>query len=196
MSASHDFDKGDAGREERSSRAHAREDCEHWRVGNLLHPASNAIALHSDSYSHHFRLTALSKPFNGRLAQVELTTGRLHVRRAKNGSPSVHPMQGDEIRALRRLQREQGLSSHVFMSERDGPMTPKAFHALFGRIGSRAKMQFPIHPHMLRHGCGYALANAGHDTRALQAWLGHRNIQHTVRYTELAPDRFKNFWRD
>jgi site-specific recombinase XerD len=54
----------------------------------------------------------------------------------------------------------------------------------------------PIHPHMLRHGCGYALANAGHDTRALQAWLGHKNIQHTVRYTELAPDRFKNFWRD
>jgi integrase len=128
-------------------------------------------------------------------SQVELATGRLHVRRAKNGSPSVHPMQGDEIRALRRLQREQGLSSHVFMSERDGPMTPKAFHALFGRVGSRAKMQFLIHPHMLRHGCGYALANAGHDTRALQAWLGHRNIQHTVRYTELAPDRFKNFWR-
>ena len=55
-----------------------------------------------------------------------------------------------------------------------GPMTPKAFHAHFGRIGARAKMQFPIHPHMLRHGCGYALANAGHDTRALQAWLGHR----------------------
>jgi type 1 fimbriae regulatory protein FimB/type 1 fimbriae regulatory protein FimE len=85
-------------------------------------------------------------------------------------------MQGDEIRALRRLQREQGASSHVFMTERDGPMTPKAFHALFGRIGARAKMQFPIHPHMLRHGCGYALANAGHDTRALQAWLGHKNI--------------------
>ena len=58
------------------------------------------------------------------------------------------------------------------MTERDGPMTPKAFHALFGRIGARAKMQFPVHPHMLRHGCGYALANAGHDTRALQAWLG------------------------
>jgi integrase len=128
-------------------------------------------------------------------SQVELASGRLHVRRAKNGSPSVHPMQGDEIRALRRLQREQGPSSHVFMTERDGPMTPKAFHALFGRIGARAKLQFPVHPHMLRHGCGYALANAGHDTRALQAWLGHKNIQHTVRYTELAPDRFKDFWR-
>src|SRR5438309_1649120 len=72
-------------------------------------------------------------------------------------------------------------------------MTPKAFHALFGRIGERAKMPFPVHPHMLRHDCGYALANAGHDTRALQAWLGHKNIEHTVRYTELAPDRFKNF---
>jgi hypothetical protein len=60
-------------------------------------------------------------------------------------------------------------------------MTPKAFHALFGRIGSRAKMQFPIHPHMLRHGCGYALANAGHDTRALQAWLGHKNTRFGTR---------------
>jgi integrase len=113
-------------------------------------------------------------------SQVELNTGRLHVRRAKSGSPSVHPMQGDEIRALRRLQREQGPSSHVFMTERGGPMTPKAYHALFGRIGMWAKMPFPVHPHMLRHGCGYALANAGHDTRALQAWLGHKNIQHTV----------------
>jgi len=79
------------------------------------------------------------------------------------------------------------LSSH--------PPSTWAFHALFGRIGERAKMPFPVHPHMLRHGCGYALANAGHDTRALQAWLGHKNIQHTVRYAELAPDRFKNFWR-
>jgi integrase len=143
-------------------------------------------------YRHGLRASELC---NLQWSQVELTTGRLHVRRAKNGSPSAHPMQGDEIRALRRLQREQGLSSHVFMSERDAPMTPKAFHALFGRIGARAKMRFPIHPHMLRHGCGYALANASHDTRALQAWLGHKNIQHTVRYTELAPDRFKDFWR-
>jgi integrase len=127
--------------------------------------------------------------------QVELATGRLHVRRAKGGSSSVHPLQGDEIRALRRLQREQGASPHVFSSERGGPMTPKAFHGLFARIGVRAEMPFPVHPHMLRHGCGYALANAGHDTRSLQAYLGHKNIQHTVRYTELAPERFKNFWR-
>jgi type 1 fimbriae regulatory protein FimB/type 1 fimbriae regulatory protein FimE len=75
-------------------------------------------------------------------------------------------------------------------------MSPKSFGTLFTRLGKRAAMPLFIHPHMLRHGCGYALANAGHDTRALQAWLGHRNIQHTVRYTELAADRFKNFWRD
>ena len=56
-------------------------------------------------------------------------------------------------------------------------------------------MSFPIHPHMLRHACGFKLANVGHDTRALQHYLGHKNIQHTVRYTEMAPDRFKYFWR-
>jgi site-specific recombinase XerD len=80
-------------------------------------------------------------------------------------------------------------------SGREAPgaiVRPAIIDRLFGRIGARAKMPFPIHPHMLRHGCGYALANAGHDTRALQAWLGHKNIQHTVRYTELAPDRFRN----
>jgi type 1 fimbriae regulatory protein FimB/type 1 fimbriae regulatory protein FimE len=129
--------------------------------------------------------------------QIELNGGRLHVHRLKSGTPSVHTMQGDEIRSLRRLQREQGGGgeAYCFVSERGGPMTPKAFHALFGRIGRRAAMPFEVHPHMLRHGCGYALANAGHDSRAIQAWLGHKNIQHTVRYTELAPNRFRNFWR-
>ena len=101
-------------------------------------------------------------------------------------------MQGDEIRALRRLQREQAAGPHVFATECGGLLAPKSFHTMISRLGS--KMPFSIHPHMLRHACGYALANAGHDTRALQAWLGHRNIQHTVRYTELAPDRFRNFW--
>src|SRR5215813_8911680 len=99
--------------------------------------------------------------------QVELNTGHLHVRRSKRGTPSVHPMQGDEIRALRRLQREQEASPHVFASERGGPMSAKSFGTLFERLGRRAGMPFTIFPHMLRHACGYALANAGHDTRAL-----------------------------
>ena len=74
-------------------------------------------------------------------------------------------------------------------------MSSKSWGNHFERLGRRAGMPFQIFPHMLRHSCGFALANAGHDTRSLQAWLGHRNIQHTVRYTELAPDRFKLFWK-
>ena len=77
-----------------------------------------------------------------------------------------------------------------------GPIGPIGFHRLIQRLGEAAKMPFPIHPHMLRHACGFKLANDGHDTRSLQHYLGHKNIQHTVRYTEMAPDRFKDFWRD
>src|SRR5262249_3893894 len=120
----------------------------------------------------------------------------LHVRRVKQGTPSTHPVVGDELRALRRLQREQEpKSAFVFTSERGAPFANRGFQALVERLGVAAKLEIKAHPHMLRHACGYALANKGHDTRALQAYLGHRNIQHTVRYTELAPDRFKDFWR-
>jgi site-specific recombinase XerD len=83
--------------------------------------------------------------------------------------------------------------TYSFPSAAVGPI---GFHRLIQRLGEAAKMPFPIHPHMLRHACGFKLANDGHDTRALQHYLGHKNIQHTVRYTEMAPDRFKDFWRD
>jgi site-specific recombinase XerD len=83
----------------------------------------------------------------------------------------------------------------VFTSERGGPMTDSNVRKLIAPLGEEAKLPFPAHPHQLRHACGYALANAGHDTRSLQHWLGHKNITHTVRYTELTPDRFKDFWR-
>ena len=130
-------------------------------------------------------------------SQVEFgRSASLHVRRVKNGKPSVHPLRGDEIRALRELRRQSSDSGYVFATERGGPFTSDAVNRLIKRIGERAGMPFQMHCHMLRHGCGYALANAGHDTRAIQDWLGHRSIQHTVRYTELAPTRFKDFWRD
>src|SRR5262245_11750403 len=99
-------------------------------------------------------------------SQVDFHAGTLRVNRRKQGSPSTHPLTGEETRALRRLRRENEKSPFVFLTERDGPMTPKAFHALFGRIGQRAKMPFAVHPHMLRHTCGYLLANKGHDTRS------------------------------
>src|SRR3984885_5100933 len=128
--------------------------------------------------------------------QVDFKTATLHVRRAKKGTPSTHPILGDELGALRRLQREQEPRlSFVFTSERGAPFTTAGFARMVERAGAGAKLGFKAHPHMLRHACGYALANKGHDTRALQAYLGHKNIQHTVRYTELASTRFKEFWR-
>jgi integrase len=125
--------------------------------------------------------------------QVELGRNAvLHVRRVKNGMPSTHPLQGDEMRALRALPRD---STFVFTSERGAPFTRAGFAKMVARLGVEAGFKFGVHPHMLRHACGYALANRGHHTRALQAYLGHKNIQHTVRYTELSPMRFKDFWR-
>jgi type 1 fimbriae regulatory protein FimB/type 1 fimbriae regulatory protein FimE len=127
--------------------------------------------------------------------QVDFATATLHVRRVKRGTPSTHPVMGDELRALRRLHREQfPTSPFMFTSERGAPFGTAGFARMIERAGHAARLPFKIHPHMLRHACGYALANKGHDTRALQAYLGHRNIQHTVRYTELAPGRFKEFW--
>ncbi len=132
-----------------------------------------------------------------RWEQIDFRTAALHVRRVKQGTPSTHPIVGDELRALGRLQREQQPKApFVFTSERGAPFTTAGFARMIERAGRIAKLSFKAHPHMLRHACGYALANRGHDTRALQAYLGHRNIQHTVRYTELSPMRFKNFWRE
>lgn len=145
------------------------------------------------AYHHGLRVSEL---VDLRWDQVDFRTAMLHVRRVKQGTPSTHPILGDELRALRRLQREQDPASpFVFTSERGAPFTTAGFARMVERAGMAAKLSFKTHPHMLRHACGYALANKGHDTRALQAYLGHKNIQHTVRYTELAPTRFKDFWR-
>jgi integrase len=131
-----------------------------------------------------------------RWEQVDFNRATLHVRRVKQGTPSVHPLSGPELRALRRLQRESEGSPFVFVSERAAPFTTAGFARMIERVAATGGLGLKVHPHMLRHACGFALANAGHDTRALQAYLGHKNIQHTVRYTELAPDRFKAFWKD
>ena len=146
------------------------------------------------AYRHGLRAAEL---VDLRWDQVDFKSATLHVRRVKQGAPSVHPILGDELRALRRLQREQDpRSPFVFTSERGAPFTTAGFARMVERAGLEAKLSFKAHPHMLRHACGYALANKGHDTRALQAYLGHKNIQHTVRYTELSPTRFNDFWRD
>jgi integrase len=133
-----------------------------------------------------------------RWEQFDLASAVMHVRRVKNGTPSTHPLTGRELRALRRLRREQDSASpFVFLSERGAPMTTPGFARILQRAAPAAGLEgLRVHPHMLRHACGFKLANDGVDTRSIQAYLGHRNIAHTVRYTELSPGRFRDFWRD
>ena len=145
------------------------------------------------AYRHALRVSELVAL---RKDQVDFEQGTLHVNRLKNGVPSVHPLRGLEIRTLRQLWRDYPESPYIFVSERGGPMTASNVRKVIAMVGKLAELGFPVHPHMLRHATGFYLASKGQDTRAIQAYMGHKNIQHTVRYTELAPDRFKNFWKD
>ena len=118
--------------------------------------------------------------------QVNLESARLYVRRRKNGLESTQPLTGRELRVLRVLQREAAGSPFVFNTERGSGITEDNVRKIVERAGQAARFPFKVHPHMLRHACGYALANKGTDTRTIQDYLGHRSIQHTVRYTKLA----------
>jgi type 1 fimbriae regulatory protein FimB/type 1 fimbriae regulatory protein FimE len=146
------------------------------------------------AYRHGLRASEL---VGLRWDDLDLNHGRLHVRRSKGGENTVHPIGGKEIRALRRLQRESIVQSlYVFVSERGAPLSVAGYQRMVARAGKAAKFPFLVHSHMLRHSTGYKLANDGQDTRAIQAYLGHRSIVSTQRYTALAPDRFKKFWKD
>ncbi len=168
-------------------------------VERLLEAAKGNRHGHRDAtmiliaYRHGLRASEL---VDLRWDQIDFNHATLHVRRVKAGTPATHPLTGLELRALRKLQRESKPSPFVFVSERGTPFTTAGFARMLERAADAAGLKLKVHPHMLRHACGFKLANDGVDTRALQAYLGHRNIQHTVRYTELAPTRFKNFWRD
>jgi integrase len=148
------------------------------------------------AYRHGLRASELVEL---RWDDIDFRHGKLHIRRAKGGQASVHPIGGREIRALRRLQREmpEGVRSvHIFVSERLAPLSVAGYQRMVARAGENAGFPFLVHSHMLRHSCGYKLANDGHDTRAIQHYLGHRSITSTVRYTALSSDRFKSFWKD
>ena len=159
------------------------------QVGRHRHRDRTMILL---AYRHGFRVSELASL---RWDQVDLKQGHLHVTRLKNGTPSTHPLRGPEIRALRRLKRDYA-GPYLFVTERGGPVTTSTVRKLVARAGKKAGIEFPVHPHMLRHATGFYLANEGIDTRAIQHYLGHRQISHTTRYTELAADRFNGFWKD
>ena len=187
-------------RRRRNAEVRAREYLTDSEVDRLIKTAASNRYGHRDAtmilvaYRHGLRVAELVAL---RWDAIDFGHGRLHVSRVKGSAESVHPLSGRELRALRRHKREQEPPSpFIFTSERGAPFTPAGFRKMIARLGVAAGFDFPVHPHMLRHACGYKLANDGHDTRSLQAYLGHKNIQHTVRYTELAPMRFKNFWHD
>ena len=128
--------------------------------------------------------------------QVKLEAKKLHVERMKNGDDSVHYLEADELMALRRLRRDYPDSDYVFCSERQGPLSSRTVHWIVARAGEFAGIKFSIHPHMLRHSKGFQLAGKGIDTRAIQAYFGHKNIQHTANYTKLEKPQFKGFGKD
>src|SRR5262245_23614692 len=187
-------------RRKRNAEVRAREYLTDGEIARLIDAAGKNRYGHRDAtmvlvaYRHGLRASEL---VTLRWDAIDFAHGRMHVSRVKGSPESVHPLSGRELRALRRLRREQpSVSPFIFTSERGAPFTPGGFRKMVARLGLAADLGFPVHPHMLRHTCGFKLANDGVDTRSLQAYLGHRNIQHTVRYTELAPTRFKNFWHD
>jgi type 1 fimbriae regulatory protein FimB len=134
-----------------------------------------------------------------RLAQVDIDSRILHVERLKKGLSTTHPLRPDELRAIKAwLAERKRLNPEgdaFFVSERRTPLSRKTAWVAICDYGKKASLAVPAHPHMLRHACGYALADQGADTRLIQDYLGHRNIQHTVRYTATNPARFEKLWR-
>ncbi len=133
------------------------------------------------------------------LSQVDTESCVLHIKRLKQGLSTTHPLRGNEIRAVKAWLAErakmQPETDAFFISERRSPLSRKTAWLAIRTYGERAGLPVDAHPHMLRHACGFALADQGTDTRLIQDYLGHRNIQHTVRYTATNPARFERLWR-
>ena len=133
------------------------------------------------------------------LSQVDTESRVLHVHRLKDGLSTTHPLRPDELRAIKAWlvarTRMQPDTAAFFVSERRSPLSRKTAWLMIRDYSRRAGLPVEAHPHMLRHACGYALADQGADTRLIQDYLGHRNIQHTVKYTATNPARFEKLWR-
>ena len=129
-----------------------------------------------------------------RCSDVDLDQARLWISRLKNGLSVEQPIAGDELRAIRRwLALREDTLPWLFVSERKQPLARQAVNYIVARAGEQAKLGH-IHPHMLRHSCGFALANKGHDLRLIQDYLGHRDPRHTAHYTRTAAGRFEGLW--
>ena len=160
------------------------------KVGRHGHRDATLILM---LFRHGFRV---AEAIDLRCDQIRLEDRNktIYITRAKNGTPATHPLDRREVNALRELKKQYPDSSRVFVTERGSALSQSVVRHIVKRAGKLAKIPFPVHPHQLRHACGYHLANRPTDTRTIQAYLGHRNIQHTTRYTELASDRFNGLF--
>src|SRR5215831_12452780 len=134
-----------------------------------------------------------------KLSQVDTESRVLHIARLKAGLSTSHPLRSDELRAIKtwlaiRAKMKPDTDA-FFISERRRPLSRKTAWLMIRDYGEKADLSVEAHPHMLRHACGFALADQGADTRLIQDYLGHRNIQHTVMYTATNPARFERLWR-
>jgi type 1 fimbriae regulatory protein FimE len=145
------------------------------------------------AYRHGLRAAEL---VNLKRDQVDLDAAEIMIYRLKGGKDMKHPLGGEEIRGFKRLFRDVPNSAYVFVSERGGPLAPKTLQDIVQRAGEKAGLPMPIHPHMLRHACGYKMANDGRDLRAIMDYLGHRTLSQVLKYTSVNPARFKHFWKD
>jgi site-specific recombinase XerD len=135
--------------------------------------------------------------------RINLKDETIYVRRRKGSRSGEHDLRKCEVINLKKLVKEMKNRNPdyeqkgvVFQNERGGPMSISSFHKIVARSGREAGFSFPAHPHQLRHACGYKMINEGADVRRVQVWMGHRNIQHTVRYTEVDPKLLKGLWKD
>jgi integrase len=143
------------------------------------------------AYRHGLRVSEL---VTLRWDQIDLKIGRIHIHRLKGSESGPHPLSGVEIRALRRVRKDEP-GSFVFVTERKAPMSPSGFFKMLRRTAEGIGLR-GVHPHILRHACGYKLVNDGIDTRTIAAYLGHRNLQSTSRYTAMSATRFNGLWKD
>lgn len=147
-------------------------------------------------YRHGLRV---SEACGLKLSQVDIEGRSLHVARLKDGLDTTHPLRTEELRVIRAWMTErkrlQPANDAFFVSARRLPLNRRTAWVAIRKYGKLAGLSLGAHPHMLRHACGYALANQGADTRLIQDYLGHRNIQHTVRYTATNKERFKWLWQ-
>ncbi len=147
-------------------------------------------------YRHGLRV---SEACDLRWDDIDLTKRNIQIRRLKGSIDSVHYLERDELAGLKQLRRDQAeqqiKSAYVFVNERGNAFKRMGISRIIECAGEDAEIGFPVHPHMLRHSTGYALANKGMDTRRLQHYLGHASITSTVKYTAMSAEPFKDLWR-